>query len=52
MVSETPWVGIAFFINLATQRFTASLDLFFYFLWIANWYTTEFPVEITTDRIW
>ncbi len=31
MVSETPWVGIAFFINLATQRFTASLDLFFLF---------------------
>ena len=27
---------IGYVIFLATQRFTASLDLFFYFLWIAK----------------
>lgn len=52
MVSETPCGWNSIFINPATQRFTASLDLFFYFLWIANWFTTEFPVGITADRTW
>lgn len=31
MVSETPCGWNRIFINLATQRFTASLDLFFLF---------------------
>lgn len=53
MVSETPYGWNSIFYKSSNAAFhCVARFIFFYFLWIANWFTTEFPVGITADRIW
>lgn len=40
------------FYKSSNAAFYSVARFIFYFLWIANWFTTEFPVGITADRTW